>query len=74
MRTRWNISGSMLACVLCLFFITALSIIALGLFFFPLSLGRFKCLKGSKQPHKCGVSAGERAEWLINTKAVIKKK
>lgn len=56
------------------FFITALSIIALGFVFFSLSLGRFKCLKGSKRPHKCGVSAGERVEWLINTKAVIKKR
>lgn len=55
------------------FFITAPSIIALGLVFL-FTLGRFKCLKGSKQPHKCSVSAGERAEWLINTKAVIKKK
>lgn len=55
------------------FFITALSIIALGFVFF-FSFGRFKCLKGSKRPHKCGVSAGEQVEWLINTKAVIKKR
>lgn len=42
-----------------------------GFCFFP-HLGRFECLKGSKRRLKRSISAGEQAQWLINTKAVIK--